>query len=125
MRNSSIVHQRYKEECAAFYDVANVGSKNEENHKSVLTWIEKAMNDVSLNVHCESEDTTVVGGAGSCMEIIQDSVVSHCKGRAHSQRKQKQFKKPKQKRDNTSLSTTAEVNLSNSFLINSTQINVI
>ena len=54
-----------------------------------MTWIEKAMNDVSLNVRCESEDTTVVGEAGSCMEIVQDSVVSRCKGRAPSQRKQK------------------------------------
>ncbi|KAH9769746.1 protein FAR1-RELATED SEQUENCE [Citrus sinensis] len=72
VRSSSIEHQRYKEECAAFYDVVDVASKNEESHKSVLTWIEKAMKDVSLNVRCQSEDVTVVGGSRSCTEIIQD-----------------------------------------------------
>ncbi|KAH9805086.1 protein FAR1-RELATED SEQUENCE [Citrus sinensis] len=61
VRSSSIEHQRYKEECAAFYDVADVASKH--------------------------EDVTVVGGSGSCTEIIQDPVVSCRKGRPHSQRK--------------------------------------
>ena len=37
MRSSSIEHQRYKEECAAFYDVVDVPSKNKESHKGVLT----------------------------------------------------------------------------------------
>ena len=122
VRSSSIEHQRYKEECTAFYDVA---SKHEESHKSVLTWIEKAMKDVSLNVRCQSEDVTAAGGSGSCAEIIQDPVVSRHKGRPPSQRKQKQFKKPKHKLNNTSLSTTAEVILLHSFLINSMQINFI
>ena len=89
VRSSSIEHQRYKEECATFYDVADVASKNEESHKSVLTWIEKAMKDVSLNVRCQSEDVTAAGGSGSCAEIIQDPVASRRKGRPPSQRKQK------------------------------------
>ncbi|XP_015387886.1 protein FAR-RED IMPAIRED RESPONSE 1-like [Citrus sinensis] len=89
VRSSSIEHQRYKEECAAFYDVADVASKNEESHKSVLTWIEKAIKDVSLNVRCQSEDATVVGGSRSCTEIIQDPIISRRKGRPPSQRKQK------------------------------------
>ena len=55
VRSSSIEHQRYKEKCYAFYDVTDVASKNKEIHKSVLTWIEKAMTDVLLNVRCQSE----------------------------------------------------------------------
>ena len=51
VRSSSIEHQRYKEECPIFYDVADVTLKNEESRKSVLSWIEKVMKDVSLNVH--------------------------------------------------------------------------
>ena len=35
-RSSSIEHQRYKEECTAFYDVAKVASKNEESHKNIM-----------------------------------------------------------------------------------------
>ena len=49
-RSSSIEHQRYKEECTAFYDVAEVVSKNEESYKNIMGWIEKVMKDVSLNV---------------------------------------------------------------------------
>ena len=37
VRTSSIEHQQYKEEYATFYDVADVASKYEESHKSVLT----------------------------------------------------------------------------------------
>ena len=95
VRSSSIEHHRYKKECADFYDVDDVASKNEESHKSVLTWIEKVIRDVSLNAHCQSEDTTVVGGSGSCMKIIQDLVVSRHKGCPLSKKKQKQFKKLK------------------------------
>ena len=65
------------------------------------------MKDVSLNVRYQRKDVTVVGGSGSCTEIIQDPVISRRKGRPPSQRKQKQFKKPKYKSNNTSLSTTA------------------
>ncbi|KAH9726548.1 protein FAR1-RELATED SEQUENCE [Citrus sinensis] len=70
-RSSSIEHQRYREECTAFYDVAEVASKNEESHKNIMGWIEKAMKDVSLNVRCDDDDTTIDGGSSS---NIQDPV---------------------------------------------------
>ncbi|KAH9653775.1 protein FAR1-RELATED SEQUENCE [Citrus sinensis] len=70
-RSSSIEHQRYREECTAFYDVAEVASKNEESHKNIMGWIEKAMKDVSLNVRCDGDDTTIDGGSSS---NIQDPV---------------------------------------------------
>ncbi|KAK9213347.1 hypothetical protein WN943_002734 [Citrus x changshan-huyou] len=104
-RSSSIEHQRYREECTAFYDVAEVASKNEESHKNIMGWIEKAMKDVSLNVRCDGDDTTIDGGSSS---NIQDPVVSRRKGRPPSQRKQKQFKRPKQKSKNVSINTTIE-----------------
>ncbi|XP_052289369.1 protein FAR1-RELATED SEQUENCE 1-like [Citrus sinensis] len=85
-RSSSIEHQRYKEECTAFYDVAEVASKNEESHKNIMGWIEKVMKDVSLNVRCDGDDTTIDGGPSS---NIQDLVVTRRKGRPPSQRKQK------------------------------------
>ncbi|KAH9727256.1 protein FAR1-RELATED SEQUENCE [Citrus sinensis] len=104
-RSSSIEHQRYREECTAFYDVAEVASKNEESHKNIMGWIEKAMKDVSLNVRCDGDDTTIDGGSSS---NIQDPVVSQRKSRPPSQRKQKQFKRPKQKSNNVSINTTIE-----------------
>ncbi|KAH9770356.1 protein FAR1-RELATED SEQUENCE [Citrus sinensis] len=70
-RSLSIEHQRYREECTAFYDVAEVASKNEESHKNIMGWIEKAMKDVSLNVRCDGDDTTIDGGSSS---NIQDPV---------------------------------------------------
>ncbi|KAH9795178.1 protein FAR1-RELATED SEQUENCE [Citrus sinensis] len=91
-RSSSIKHQRYKEECIAFYDVAEVASKNEESHKNIMGWIEKVMKDVSLNVRCDGDDTTIDGGSSS---NIQDPVVTRRKGRPSCQRKQKQFKRSK------------------------------
>ncbi|KAH9760448.1 protein FAR1-RELATED SEQUENCE [Citrus sinensis] len=108
-RNSSIEHQQYIEECTAFYDVAEVASKNEESHKNIMGWIEKAMKDVSLNVRSDGDDTYNYGGSGSYTEIIQDPVVTRRKGRPPTQRKQKQFKRPKQKSNNASTSTTVEV----------------
>ncbi|XP_024035512.1 protein FAR1-RELATED SEQUENCE 1-like [Citrus sinensis] len=69
-RSSSIEHQRYKEECTAFYDVAEVASKNKESYKNIMGWIEKAMKDVSLNVRSDGGDTTIYGGSGSCSENI-------------------------------------------------------
>ncbi|KAH9723716.1 hypothetical protein KPL70_007220 [Citrus sinensis] len=107
-RSSSIEHHRYKEECTAFYNVAKVASKNEESHKNMMGWIEKAMKDVSLNVLSDGGDTTIYGGSGSCSENIQDPVVTRRKGRSLSQRKQKQFKRPKQKSNNAGSSTTVE-----------------
>ena len=91
-RSSSIEHQRYKEECTAFYDVAEIASKNKESHKNTMGWIEKAMKDVSVNVRCDGDDATIDGGSSS---NIQDPVVSRRKGRPPSQRKQKQFKRSK------------------------------
>ncbi|KAH9724212.1 protein FAR1-RELATED SEQUENCE [Citrus sinensis] len=49
------------------------------------------------------------GGSGSYTENIQDAVVTRSKGRPPTQRKQKQFKMPKQKSNNASASTTVEV----------------
>ena len=51
-----------------------------------MGWIEKAMKDVSLNVRCDGDDTTINGGSSS---NIQDPVVSRRKGRPPCQRKQK------------------------------------
>ncbi|KAH9745082.1 protein FAR1-RELATED SEQUENCE [Citrus sinensis] len=104
-RSSSIEHQRYKKECTIFYDVAEVASKNEESHKNIMGWIEKVMKDVSLNVRCDGDDTTIDGGSSS---NIQDPVVTQRKGRPPCQRKQKQFKRPKQKSNNVSINTTIE-----------------
>ncbi|XP_024038289.1 protein FAR1-RELATED SEQUENCE 1-like [Citrus clementina] len=104
-RSSSIEHQRYKEECTIFYDVAEVASKNEESHRNIMGWIEKVMKDVSLNVRCDGDDTTIDGGSNS---NIQDPVVTRRKGRPPYQRKQKQFKRPKQKSNNVSINTTIE-----------------
>ena len=42
------------------------------------------MKDVSLNVHCQSEDVTASVGSGICSEIIQDPIVSRRKGRPSS-----------------------------------------
>ena len=102
----SIEYQRYKEECTAFYDVAEVASKNEESHKNIMGWIEKVMKDVSLNVRSDGDDTTIDGGSSS---NIQDPVVIRRKGHPPCQRKQKQFKRPKQKSNNVSINTTIEV----------------
>ena len=93
----------------AFYDVAEVVSKNEESHKNIVGWIEKVMKDVSLNVRCDSDDTTIDGRLRSCTEIIHDLVVTRHKGRPPCQKKQKQFKRPKQKSNNFLISTTVEV----------------
>ena len=54
-QSSSIEHQRYKEECTAFYYVGEVASKNAESYKNIMGWIEKAMKDVSLNVRSDGE----------------------------------------------------------------------
>ncbi|KAH9702052.1 protein FAR1-RELATED SEQUENCE [Citrus sinensis] len=104
-RSSSIEHQRYKEECTAFYDVAEVASKNEESHKNIMGWIEKVMKDVSLNVRSDGDDTTIDGGSSS---NIQDPVVIRRKGHPPCQRKQKQFKRPKQKSNNVLINTSVE-----------------
>ena len=57
-----------------------------------MGWIEKVMKDVSLNVRCDGDDTTIDGGSSS---NIQDPVVTRRKGRPSCQRKQKQFKRSK------------------------------
>ena len=83
-----------------FYNVAEVASKNEESHKNIMGWIEKVMKGVSLNIRCDDDDKTIDGGSGSCTEIIHDPIVTCPKGRPHCQRKQKQFKRSKQKSNN-------------------------
>ena len=71
-----------------------------------MGWIEKVMKDVSLNVRSDGDDTTIDGGSSS---NIQDPVATRRKGRPPCQRKQKQFKRPKQKSNNVSINTTIEV----------------
>ena len=67
------------------------------------------MKDVSLNIRCESNNTIIVGGAWSYTKMIQDLIVTCCKGRPLCQRKQKQFKKSKYKPNNASSNITVEV----------------
>ncbi|KAH9768887.1 protein FAR1-RELATED SEQUENCE [Citrus sinensis] len=74
-RSSSIEHQRYKEECTTFYDVAEVASKNEESHKNIMGWIEKVMKDVSLNVRCDGDDTTIDSGSSSNIQDPMDAEI--------------------------------------------------
>ena len=109
VRSSSIEHQRYKKKCTTFSDVAEVALKNKESHKNIMGWIETEMKDVSLNIRCESINIIVAGGWRNYYEIIHDLIVTRRKGRPRCQRKQKQFKMPKQKSNNVSEGTTVEV----------------
>ena len=71
-----------------------------------MGWIEKVIKDISLNIRCDGDDTTIDGRSSS---NIQDPMVSQHKGRPPSQKKQKQFKRSKQKSNNVSINTIVEV----------------
>ena len=44
-----------------------------------MGWIEKVMKDISLDIRCDNDDTTVDGGSRSCAVIIQDLIVTRLK----------------------------------------------
>ena len=71
-----------------------------------MSWIEKIITNTSLNIRYDSDDTTIDGGSSN---NIQDTVVTRRKCRPSCQRKQKQFKRPKQKSNNVSINTTVEI----------------
>ncbi|KAH9674899.1 protein FAR1-RELATED SEQUENCE [Citrus sinensis] len=64
---------------------------------------------VSYDARNSSIEDQRYGGSESYTENIQDPVVIRRKGHPPTQRKQKQFKRPKQKSNNASTSTTVEV----------------
>ena len=66
------------------------------------------MKDLSLNIWCDSDDTTICG-LEIYPKIIRDSVVTRHKCCPSCQKKQRHFKKPKQKLNNASKSTTVEL----------------
>ena len=51
--------------CNAFSEVADIASDDENNYKTVLDWIEKAMKDLPKQIRCESVEKTNTRGA-SC-----------------------------------------------------------
>ncbi|KAH9703432.1 protein FAR1-RELATED SEQUENCE [Citrus sinensis] len=76
VQNLTIQQERYEKMCNAFSEVADVASDDENSYKTVLDWIEKAMNDLPKQIRCESVGKTNTGGAScsSNKQINSESV---------------------------------------------------
>ncbi|KAH9734196.1 protein FAR1-RELATED SEQUENCE [Citrus sinensis] len=70
------VKKDMKKMCNAFSEVADITSDDENNYKTVLDWIEKAMKDLPKQIRCESVGKTNTGGAScsSNKQINSESV---------------------------------------------------
>ncbi|KAH9730149.1 protein FAR1-RELATED SEQUENCE [Citrus sinensis] len=135
--NLTIQQERYEKMCNAFSEVADIASDDENNYKTVLDWIEKAMKDMPKQIRCESVGKTNTGGAScssnkqinsesvertvigevSCGSnnvqlALNDTVVTHRKGRPPCMRKEssihkKSVQKNKSAQKNKDLQQTA------------------
>ena len=86
-----------KKMCNAFSEVADITSDDENNYKTVLDWIEKAMKDLPKQIRCESVGKTNTGGASCSSNNVQlalnDPVATRRKGHPHCIRKESSIRK--------------------------------
>ncbi|KAH9648102.1 protein FAR1-RELATED SEQUENCE [Citrus sinensis] len=73
----SIQQKRYDKMCNAFSEVADIAADDENNYKSVLDWINKALKDLPKQIRCASVETTISPTTGICEGSCSSNNIEH------------------------------------------------
>ena len=97
VQHLSIQHKRYDKMYNAFSEIVDIAVDDESTYKFVLDQINKALKDLPKQIQCASVETTISPTTATCEVscgsnnveyVINDPVVTRCKGHSHCLRKQ-------------------------------------